>query len=162
MSLFSVVRRAVNDIGDNCSSSIRLFADDTILYSVKENIGSANLLQSDLYAVEQWANKWLMQFNPNKCSVMRITRKTEPVIYDYKLMGQTLKSVLRHPYLGVELSNTLDWGHHIDIKVNKANQTLGVLRSNLGNCSESIKDLSIRHLWDPTWSMLAQSGTLEN
>ena len=105
----------INDIGDNCSSSIRLFADDTILYSVIENIGSANSLQSDLYAVEQWANKWLMQFNPNKCSVMRITRKTEPVIYDYKLMGQTLKSVLCHLYLGVELSNTLDCGHHIDI-----------------------------------------------
>ena len=43
----------INDIGDNCSSSIRLFVDDTILYSVIENIGSVNLLQSDLYAVEQ-------------------------------------------------------------------------------------------------------------
>ena len=64
-------------------------------------------------------------------------------------MGQTLKSVLHHPYLGVELSNTLDWGHHIDIKVNKANQTLGFLRRNLGNCSELIKDLSYKSLVRP-------------
>ena len=80
---------------------------------------------------------------------MRITRKREPVIYDYKLMGHTLQSVSQHPYLGVELSSTLDWSHHINSKVNKASQTLGFLRRNLGNCPESIKELAYKSLVRP-------------
>ena len=139
----------INDIGDNCSSSVCLFADDTILYSVIESIDDSDKLQSDLDNIEQWAQKWLMKFNPSKCSVMRITRKCDPVIYDYKLMGHSLKSVSHHPYLGVELSSTLDWNDHINIKVNKANQTLGFLRRNLGDCPESIKELSYKSLVRP-------------
>ena len=81
----------INDIGDNCSSySIRLFADDTILYIVIEATSDADKLQSDLDAIEQWAQKWLMQCNPSKCFVMRITRKSNPIVYDYKLMGWAL------------------------------------------------------------------------
>ena len=84
----------INDIGSDCSSTlIRLFVDDTILYSIVESTSDAK------------HQKWLMQFNPSKCFVMRITRKGEPVIYDYKLMGRTLESVLHHSYLGVELSS---------------------------------------------------------
>ena len=112
----------INDIGNNCSSTLRLFADDTILYSVIESTSDSEHLLSDLYTIELWSQKWLMQFNPSKCFVMMITRKREPVIYDYKLMGHTLQSVSQHPYLGVELSSTLDWSHHINSKVNKANQ----------------------------------------
>ena len=55
-------------------------------------------------------------------------------------MGHSLESVSQHPYLGVELSSKLDWGHHIDSKVTKANKTLGFLGRNLGNCPESIKE----------------------
>ena len=80
---------------------------------------------------------------------MRITRKREPVTYDYKLMGHTLQSVSHHPYLGVELSSALDWSHHINSKVNKANQTVGFLRRNLGNCPESVKELAYKSLVRP-------------
>ena len=139
----------INDIGDHCSSALRLFADDTILYSVIESTSDAKDLQSDLSTIEYWSQKWLMQFNPSKCFVMRITRKRDPVIYDYKLMGHSLESVSQHPYLGVELSSKLDWGHHINNKVTKANQTLGFLRRNLGNCPESIKELAYKALVRP-------------
>ena len=83
---------------------------------------------------------------------MRITRKRAPVIYDYKLMGHALESILHYPYLKVELLSTLDWSHHIDNKDNKANQTLGFLRRNLSNCPGSIKELAykalVRLVWD--------------
>ena len=61
-----------------------------------------------------------------------------------KLMGHTLKSVSHYPYLGVEISCKLDWRHHISSKVTKANQTLGFLRRNLGNCPESTKELAYK------------------
>ena len=120
-----------------------------ILYSIVESISDAEHLQSDLSTIERWSQKWLMQFNPSKCFVMRITRKREPVIFYYKLIGHTLESALHYPYLGVELSSTLDWSHHIDNKVNKANKTLGFLRRNLGNCPESIKELAYKALVRP-------------
>lgn len=133
-----------NDIGDNCSSITRLFADDTILYSIIKSTSDAEQLQSDLSVLEHWSQKWLMKFNPTKCFVMTIARRRDPVVFDYKLMGHTLKSMSHHPYLGVELSQTLDWSHHINSKVNKANQTLGFLRRNLGNCPEPVKELAYK------------------
>ena len=45
---------------------------------------------------------------------------------------------LHYPYLGVELSSTLDWSHHIDNEVNQANKTLSFLQRNLSYCPESI------------------------
>ena len=47
----------INDIGHDCSSTIRLFADDTILYSIVELTSDAEHLQSDLSAVERWSTK---------------------------------------------------------------------------------------------------------
>ena len=70
-----------NDIGNNCSSTLRLFAYDTFLCSVIELTSDSEHLQSDLSTIEHRSQKWLMQFNPSKCCVMRITRKHEPVIY---------------------------------------------------------------------------------
>ena len=43
----------INDIGDDCISTIRLFADDTILYSVIESTLDAEWLQSDLHVIGQ-------------------------------------------------------------------------------------------------------------
>ena len=55
----------INDIsGSDCSSTIRLFADDTILYSIVESLSDAEHLQSDLSTIERWSQKCLMQFNP--------------------------------------------------------------------------------------------------
>ena len=75
------------------------------------------------------------------------TGHRKPVIYDYKLMGHTLESVSQHLYL--ELSSTLDWSHHIESKVIKANQTLGFLRRNCGSCPESVKELAYKALVRP-------------
>ena len=55
----------INDIGHDCSSTIRLFADDTILYSIVELASDAEHLQSDLSAIERWLTKWQMKFNPS-------------------------------------------------------------------------------------------------
>lgn len=64
----------INGIGNQCSSTLRPFADDTMFFdSVTEPNGDAKHLQSDLSNIKQWSQKWVMQFNPSKYFVMRIT-----------------------------------------------------------------------------------------
>ena len=71
---------------------------------------------------------------------MRITRKRAPVIYDYKLMGHALESILHYPYLKEELLSTLDWSHHIDNKDNKANQTLASCEGILATALDQLRN----------------------
>ena len=57
--------------GGVVNSTVRLFADDCIIYRSTSNKKDTDLLQSDLDAVGSWENTWLMQFNADKCFIMR-------------------------------------------------------------------------------------------
>ena len=55
------------------------------------------------------------------------------------MLGQTLKAVDHQPYLGITVSETLNWKTHIlDVK-NKANKILGCIKRNLHLCPERVK-----------------------
>ena len=82
----------INDMPENIQSNIRLFADDTIMYLTISNESDCQDLQRDLSKLETWEREWLMAFNPDKCEVIRITKKKNPIIFDYKLHGITLQS----------------------------------------------------------------------
>ena len=48
----------INDISADTSSSIRLFADDCVLYRVVSNTRDAEMLQGDLSQLCGWADTW--------------------------------------------------------------------------------------------------------
>lgn len=132
---------------------MRLFADYTLIHSTIESCNNAAKLQSDLKALQEWAQKWQMKFNPSKCHILRISRKQNPVESKYVLMGKVLDSVTHHPYLGVE-------GQLVNNKVMKANLSLGFLRRNLSSCPEGVKGAAYKAIvrshveyassvWDP-------------
>jgi hypothetical protein len=129
----------INDIGDNINSKLRLFADDSLLYNVVISASDATNLQKDLDKLTEWAEQWQMKFNPSKCYVLRITSKKNPVIHHHKMLGQELETVDHNPYLGLELTSTFSWDHHINNIKSKANKQLGFLRRNLGKCPLKIK-----------------------
>ena len=60
-----------------------------------------------------WSHIWQMEFNISKCIVINCTRAHTVISNTYVLQGQTLQSKLDHPYLGLTLSNTMQWSHHI-------------------------------------------------
>ena len=80
----------INDLPDSVKSKVRLFADDTIIYITTKSTTDANILQNDLLALEQWEPDWSMEFNTDKCELLRITRKRNPVISPYKLPKKEL------------------------------------------------------------------------
>ena len=57
----------INDLPDNLSTSVRLFADDCILYTPIRTQNDFSLLQNDLLKLQKRQDTWLMKFNPDKC-----------------------------------------------------------------------------------------------
>ena len=106
-------------------------------------------LQQDLKNLESWENIWLMDFHPAKCFVLRFTKKHSKTIFDYKLHGQVLESVENTKYLGLNISETLDWQKHIDSVTAKGNKRLGFLRRNLKISNQNTKAMAYKSLVRP-------------
>ena len=56
----------INDLTDGASSIVKLFADDTSLFSVAQNKNnSVSQFNNDLDKFSNWAYTWKMSFNPD-------------------------------------------------------------------------------------------------
>ena len=89
-----------NDLADDLSSNVKLFADDASLFSVVHDVNAAaRELNDDLKKMNKWAFQWKMSFNPDPS-------KQASVTLDVKL--------------------TFD--EHFSNVLNKDNKTIGLLR----------------------------------
>ena len=128
----------INDIGNGICSTLKLFADDTLLYGLVHNNQDAILLQEDLDKLTAWAQTWQIIFHPSKCYVLRINRSRQQTTYNYTMSGHTLQSVDQLPYLGVIIAKTPNWKAQVSNVKNKANKTLGFIKRNLHSCLEEV------------------------
>ena len=77
------------------------------VYKVLRNTNEdMHVLQQDLYSLEQWSTEWQLDFNTKKCEVMRISKKNDKSIPDYKLCGSILKTVSEVKILAFILHQT--------------------------------------------------------
>ena len=118
----------INDLPDNITSDIYLFADDTKFFRQVENNKDANIIQEDLNTLHQWSNDWLLRFHPDKCVVIRLNVTTETWYFRYTLGENELEYVEKVKDLGVWVDTDLSFNHHITSKVNKANSVMGTIR----------------------------------
>ena len=65
----------INDIGNDITSKIRLFADDSLLCLAISTKDDCKRLQQDLDRMVNWTKTWQMIFNPLKCFVLKITKR---------------------------------------------------------------------------------------
>ena len=67
----------INDISKGLSkgTSIRLFADDSLLYRTINSKKDCEILQRDLDHLQLWEKTWKMEFHPGKCNLLQITNK---------------------------------------------------------------------------------------
>ena len=130
----------INDLPSVISSKVRLFADDCLVYREIKNRQDQIALQKDLNLLENWGSKWGMRFNAAKCNIMRMSRKQTPISTQYELSGQVLEEVKDAKYLGVTVSDDLEWTKHINAITTKANSKLSFLRCNLKGCPEKLRE----------------------
>ena len=131
----------INDISSQLSpgTTIRLFADDSLLYRTINSIEDTEALQRDLDTLQKWESLWKMEFHPQKCQVLRITNKKNPIVTNYFIHNIQLDDVKAAKYLGVTIDTKLNWKDHYSSLSQKANQVLGFLRRNIPECTSKVK-----------------------
>ena len=70
----------INDITHHLSSTCRLYTDDCILYRCIDSQSDIDALQEDLKQLEIWEEIWNMKFNIDKCMVLHVTLKRNPIL----------------------------------------------------------------------------------
>ena len=118
----------INDLPVAVTSKTRLFADDCILYRQIYNHEDSITLQQDLDNLAAWEKMWGMQFHPEKCISLSVTRSQTPFHTSYILKGHTLESVTTAKYLGITISKDMNWDTHINNITSKVNKIIGFLR----------------------------------
>ncbi len=120
----------INDLPEivPSGSNTALYADDTKLHRSISSLSDCEDLQQALNNINAWSIQSNLKFNATKCKVLTITRKQNPVIYNYHLGPAVFSRVNEEKDLGVTISSKLTWHHHISDIVAKANKLLGLLK----------------------------------
>ena len=150
----------INDMPECVSSILALFADDAYIYKEINSQDDTICLQKDLDALVKWEKQWSMDFHPDKCKMLRITNKRKIIDGHYFIHGQQLENVKEAKYLGVTITQKLNWKSHVSKITAKANNCRIFLQRNLVKCSKDTKLLCYRtyvrpiieyasSVWDP-------------
>ena len=107
----------INDLPNGVSNFIKMFADDTKLYSQPKTTDDDSL-QRDLDALQNWSATWLMHFHPEKCKVMRLGRRRTNT--QYHMNNVILEEIEAEKDLGVQVDNQLSFKSHVASTTAKA------------------------------------------
>ena len=57
----------INDLSDDLSTTAKLFADDTSLFSIVQTVSASSTshFNNDLIKISNWVFQWKMSFNPD-------------------------------------------------------------------------------------------------
>jgi len=120
----------VNGIADSLFSITRLFTDDSSLAVISDSVQTIETtLNHDLQRVTEWANQWLVNFNPSKTEVLFLSlsknNQNRPALY---FQNTQLSYVESHKHLGLTLSSDGSWHTHISNIMTSSSKILGSMR----------------------------------
>ena len=104
----------INDLPDDLVSTVKLFADDTSLFSVHDSNISAIELNNNLQKISDWAYKWKMSFSPD------LNKQAQELIFSRKLNKPSTVLIfwkmLQHFIAELMISSTLFCIYNIRIE----------------------------------------------
>ena len=131
----------INDLGSLINSNVRLFADDTVIYRKIESREDRLALSKDLDIIGKWCDDWELELNIHKCSVVNFFKKkstTEDFLYS--IQGKNIAIGESVKYLGVTLTNNLNWSAHIRNICGRALRKLGFVKRIVGRSDEKVRE----------------------
>ena len=122
----------INDLSDNLSSNVKLFAD-TSLFSVIHDINiSAGELNEDFKKISEWAFQLKIIFNPDA------TKQTQEVTFSRKIKKTTHRPLFFNKAILSQTNSPKHFGVTIDLKLTfeehflnifkTVNRTIGLMR----------------------------------
>ena len=139
----------INDIWKNIGSTIRLFADDCILYRKITNNLDVEILQADLDRLGGWAIENEMKINPSKSRALSFTRGRVKVPLSYKLNNHKVPEETSCKYLGIIIRSDLNWADQVNYTVQKAWRALHFVMRVVRKGNENTKILAYKSLVRP-------------
>ena len=80
----------LNDLPDNVTSGIKLFADDTKIYSTIKDTTDTLSLQNNLDIINEWSHKWLLKFNAEQVDILISKNQALQILYIPKTPCKTV------------------------------------------------------------------------
>ena len=119
----------INDLIKDMRCDARIFADDTSIFKIVNDIQDAfDDLSHDLEVVERWGRQWRLSFNPDPLKppveVIFSTKTKPPVHPELIFNGIPLSQRDEHKHLGLILDKKLTFNSHIIEKINKTKRLL--------------------------------------
>lgn len=117
----------INDLPDIFSSSSSLFADDNKIFRKIDCAADGFCLQSDIASFSAWCDNNKLNLNPKKCSALSITRKPNPIDYQYSIKDMPIEKEIKKKDLGVTFDSKESFSHHISEITKKSYQLIGFI-----------------------------------
>ena len=106
---------------------VKFFSRIVSSKNIKSNSENGHVkLQEDLDTITQWAKKWKMEFNVDKCKIMHLGNQNPK--HAYTMDGTNLTITKEERDLGVVIDDQLGFDKHIRGIVKKANRMLGLIK----------------------------------
>ena len=107
--------------------------DYLIMFVCMAELKLYNIIQyishQSLRAIEEWPEKWLVNFNAKKTQLMTISRKrSKSINEDITFVNESLIEVENIKLLGINITSSLDLSYHINHLAKRVGQRLGILR----------------------------------
>ena len=123
----------INDLTADLKCNVKLFADDTSLFTVvREANEAASDMNHDLQLISQWAHDWRMSFNPDpqkQAVELLFSRKRNEIDHPVILFNNIpVKKVNEHKHLGIILDSKLSFSAHIKCAISKTRKGIGLLK----------------------------------
>ena len=120
----------INDMPNNLSNFVSLFADDTKLFGKSTTVADSESIQGDLHKLQEWSETWNLKFNKEKCQTLYLGKNNGKHIYEMGSQKDAVKlrETVAEKDLGIIVDNELSFNTHITQAVKKANKIVGMIR----------------------------------
>lgn len=134
----------INDLPSCVESRVKMFADDTKVYTRSDSAGATEGLQEDINRLQQWSSDWLLRFHPQKCCVLKLGTKKSDAKYHMSTRDSNgtvhtiqLAESEAERDLGVMIDSKLSFKQQVSKSAAKANRTVGIIRRSFDYLTES-------------------------